>query len=151
MQKCSSSSKGGEASASFALDSPDTGQNPKTTAPSQQRLTQMHLDLGQKNFHSVQCPKCGLVYTPGKEADERLHANFHRKSLKPAAHYQAAEGDILVASDGFDGEIVLIKECHSSKTVSLMALFAYENPCLAEIMIESNKTLLLLLIFRLPR
>ncbi len=74
----------------------------------------MHLDLGQRNFHSIQCPKCGLVYTPGKEADERLHATFHKRSATPA-HYQATASDIVVASDGFEGDIVVVK--YSSKTV----------------------------------
>ncbi|KAH3766988.1 N-acetyltransferase [Pelomyxa schiedti] len=49
-----------------------------TALPTAPKKVQLFLDVGQKNFASVTCPECGMVYTPGTE-DVSLHDNFHRK------------------------------------------------------------------------
>jgi len=38
----------------------------------------MFLDLGQKNFGSITCSICNMMYTPGKFEDDSLHAKFHK-------------------------------------------------------------------------
>lgn len=45
------------------------------------KMTQMFLDVGQRNFFSTQCALCGFVYTPGKREEERLHDAHHRDVL----------------------------------------------------------------------
>ncbi|KAG7390264.1 N-acetyltransferase O1 (Establishment of cohesion protein 1) [Phytophthora pseudosyringae] len=62
--------------------------DPKTAAPSQELMsprkahpvTQSYIDVGQRSFGKhVTCPKCGLLYTAGEEADEKEHQKFCRK------------------------------------------------------------------------
>jgi len=83
-------------------------------------LTQMHLDFGQKNFHSTQCATCGFVYTPGKNEEERLHAAHHARELGFKAikfgGKGAPPGSTLVAKDGKDGAIYLARS-GSGKTL----------------------------------
>ena len=86
------------------------------TKPKKQ-LTQVHLDFGQKNFHSTQCPTCGLIYTPGKATDDRLHAAYHNKNLQ-VPRYSAGREDVTVATDGSIGDIVRISTATPSKAVS---------------------------------
>ena len=76
----------------------------------------MHLDLGQKNFHSTICPTCGLVYTPGKEADDKLHAQYHNRRTV-ATKYSAGRSDTNVASDGTNGDIVRLNTESPTKAV----------------------------------
>ncbi len=84
------------------------------------QLVQVHLDLGQKNFHSTRCPTCGLIYTPGKESDDRLHAAYHNK-LAAAPRYTASRGDTTVATDGTVGDIVRLSTTRPiSKSVRLI-------------------------------
>eukprot|EP00889_Picochlorum_renovo_P003503 jgi/Picre1/30533/NNA_005896.t1 len=45
------------------------------------KMTQMFLDVGQRNFFSTQCTLCGFVYTPGNREEERLHDAHHREKL----------------------------------------------------------------------
>ena len=40
------------------------------------KLRQLHIDVGQRNFGAVRCRLCGMVYTPGLEEDEALHAKL---------------------------------------------------------------------------
>lgn len=70
-------------------------------------LSQTHLDLGQKNFFSKRCPICGLVYTPGKEEDERLHESFHNSPL--TIKYTASKSDLVVSTDGSSGNIICLQ------------------------------------------
>ena len=86
----------------------------------QKQLVQVHLDLGQKNFHSMCCPTCGLVYTPGQEADDKLHAQYHNKHTV-APKYSAARGDTTVATDGTTGDIVRLNAASPTKAVSCQA------------------------------
>ena len=37
------------------------------------KMTQLFLDLGQRDFGSKMCAKCGLLFAPGKAADEAAH------------------------------------------------------------------------------
>lgn len=77
---------------------------------------QTHLDLGQRNFYSTRCRTCGLVYTPGKDEDDRLHAAYH-KNLH-ALRYTPAAADTAVTKDGSKGSIVrLAPAAGKSKTV----------------------------------
>jgi hypothetical protein len=87
-----------------------------TSKPTKQ-LVQVHLDLGQKNFHSTRCPTCGLIYTPGKESDDRLHAAYHNK-LASVPRYTASRGDATVATDGTVGDIVRLCTTAPTKSVS---------------------------------
>jgi N-acetyltransferase len=52
-----------------------------STASGAAKQTQMYLDFGQKNFTSVTCPDCGLVYAPGHPEDEATHKKAHAKVL----------------------------------------------------------------------
>ena len=40
------------------------------------KLRQLHIDVGQRNFGAIRCRLCGMVYTPGLEEDEALHAKL---------------------------------------------------------------------------
>ena len=71
-------------------------------------LTQMYLDVGQRNFHSTRCGICGMLYTPGDAADERLHATFHASATK-GLRYISARGDKVLATDGTRGQVVLVR------------------------------------------
>jgi hypothetical protein len=79
------------------------------------KLTQTHLDLGQRDFFSTRCPTCGLVYTPGKAEDDKLHAEVHKGRSVP--RYTAGRADMEVATDGVMGNIVRIPSSALSKPV----------------------------------
>ena len=104
---------------SAAATEPPTKRLKQSSAPSKQpkQLVQVHLDLGQKNFHSTRCPTCGLIYTPGKDSDDRLHAAYHNK-LAAAPRYTASRTDTTVATDGNTGEIVRLSTTPPTKSVS---------------------------------
>lgn len=72
----------------------------------QKQLTQVHLDFGQKDFHSTRCPVCHLVYTPGKEEDDKLHAAYHNKNANSSLRYNSSKGDSVVAHDATAGEFI---------------------------------------------
>lgn len=79
-----------------------------TTSAAQRKkvLTQLHLDFGQRNFHSTQCSICGFVYTPGKREEERLHDVHHEQAVGLQVikfRTMAPPGSTLVAKDGTVG------------------------------------------------
>ena len=86
------------------------------------KLTQMFLDLGQRNFYSTQCSACGFVYTPGKE-EERLHAAHHDQVMgRKAIKFKGAPpGSTLVAKDGALGAIYMIQSSKSRKESGVLA------------------------------
>lgn len=45
------------------------------------KLTQLHLDIGQRSFVSTKCNLCGFLYTPGDPAEDRLHHMHHQEML----------------------------------------------------------------------
>lgn len=47
--------------------------------PHTEKLEQSYLDVGQRNFGSVTCEGCGMLYNPGKPEDEEVHTKFHKK------------------------------------------------------------------------
>ncbi|DAZ94819.1 TPA: hypothetical protein N0F65_012846 [Lagenidium giganteum] len=53
----------------------------KTPSPSPTASpAQSYIDVGQKDFgRSINCPKCGLLYTVGEEEDESEHKKFCRR------------------------------------------------------------------------
>ncbi|CAD7697768.1 unnamed protein product [Ostreobium quekettii] len=50
--------------------------------PTPQRLVQLHLDFGQKDFDSKQCRVCGMRYAIGIKEDEDVHRRFHTEKLE---------------------------------------------------------------------
>ncbi|KAG7673564.1 hypothetical protein Ndes2526B_g02987 [Nannochloris sp. 'desiccata'] len=112
---------------STAALEPRTKRHKQSSAPFKpaKQLVQVHLDLGQRNFHSTRCPTCGLIYTPGKESDDRLHATYHNK-LAAAPRYSAFSGDTTVATDGTIGDIVRL--CTTAQSKSLKDLVAILEP-----------------------
>jgi len=97
----------------------ESSQAATSTAPRKKMLTQLHLDFGQKNFHSTQCATCGFVYTPGKREEERLHDAHHEKAVGLRVikfRTMAPPGAALVAKDGNTGGniYVLRDRSHSS-------------------------------------
>jgi GNAT superfamily N-acetyltransferase len=49
-----------------------------TTSP-----PQSFLDFGQRDFYSITCKSCGMVYCPGEPGDERSHTLYCRKLTRP--------------------------------------------------------------------
>lgn len=78
---------------------PAPGQTP---APRPRALRQSFLDLGQKDFYFVQCPECGLAYTPGLPDDEALHQRHHARAQQPWIYVPAA-GDGAVDCPALSG------------------------------------------------
>jgi N-acetyltransferase len=71
-------------------------------------LTQLHLDLGQRDFHAARCGACGMVFARGDPCDERLHTAHHVAALR-GPRYAAAAGDRAVGADGVRGRVVLVE------------------------------------------
>lgn len=77
------------------------------------KLTQMYLDYGQKNFTSVTCGECGLVYAPGLPEDEathkKAHAKFVNESLSVGKRWraQATLAELVVRTYAADGSSLL--------------------------------------------
>ena len=92
-------------------------------------LTQMYLDVGQRDFHSKRCPTCGMVYTPGDQGDERLHASFHSNATR-GLRYTVAPTDRAVAVDGTRGTVVLVDAGAKGKRVGT-SLLRFLDPMLA--------------------
>lgn len=82
-------------------------RNLKKSGSQSKKLTQMFLDVGQKNFFSTTCPECGFVYTPGKHQEERLHLSHHRQvlSLSLMKFSKVPPGSSLIMDDGNSGSI----------------------------------------------
>lgn len=59
--------------------------NARAKKNSKKKFTQLHLDMGQKNFHSSTCKSCGFVYTAGDPEEERLHDLHHKDVLSLSA------------------------------------------------------------------
>lgn len=51
----------------------------KEKAVKLRKLRQTHIDVGQRNFGSIMCPYCGMIYTAGMKEDEILHERLHRR------------------------------------------------------------------------
>ncbi|KAL6782130.1 hypothetical protein ACKKBF_B10780 [Auxenochlorella protothecoides x Auxenochlorella symbiontica] len=86
-------------------------------------LRQSFLDLGQRSFHFVQCPSCGLTYSPGQPDDEALHRQHHAKACRPAV-YRAGKGHTTVWSDA-DASIIQVPH-DASQAQTLTAMLARE-------------------------
>lgn len=80
------------------------------------KLTQTYLDFGQKNFFPIRCSICGLVYTPGKIEDEKLHDEYH--GGPPLPRYYSSSEDIEVFKDGKWGCIVRMRSSRMQGKVS---------------------------------
>jgi zinc-finger of acetyl-transferase ESCO len=116
---------------SIAAIEPSSKRHKQSKFPSSKpakQLVQVHLDLGQKNFHSTRCPTCGLVYTPGKESDDRLHAAYHNKAAA-TPRYSASRGDTIVATDGTMGDIARLSTTAPTKSVSRFIFFIWPSTC----------------------
>lgn len=59
--------------------------NAQINKKSKKKFTQLHLDIGQKNFYSSTCKSCGFVYTAGDPEEERLHDVHHKDVLSLSA------------------------------------------------------------------
>lgn len=71
------------------------------------QLTQMHLDVGQRDFHIGRCAVCGLVYSKGEERDEKTHAAYHANATK-GLRYQPLPNERVVLVDGSGGRVVVV-------------------------------------------
>lgn len=89
-----------------------------------ERLQQLCLDLGQKNFGHVTCKVCGMVYTFGQAEDEGEHTRFHRKYLTGVS-FQGWKRERVVG-EYFDGRIIVVypsdPKHHLKKVQELRAL-----------------------------
>tara|TARA_R110002050_G_scaffold198863_2_gene333662 strand:+ start:1135 stop:1740 length:606 start_codon:yes stop_codon:yes gene_type:complete len=70
-------------SSSASERSEDAGKATKATSTlsrsPESKLTQMHLDFGQRDFDGTVCGECGMFYCPGTAQDELLHSRYHRQ------------------------------------------------------------------------
>lgn len=89
------------------------------------KLTQMHLDIGQKHFHSTICKECGFLYTSGDPTEDRLHAAHHKESLALSSIKckTAPSGAKLIANDKTEGLIYKI-EPHVTKHNGIIVRYA---------------------------
>ena len=81
------------------------------------KMTQMFLDIGQKNFFSKTCSACGFVYTPGKRDEEQLHNSHHNEalSLKVLKFKGNPPGSQLLLNDSNLGKIYR-SDCFKNKS-----------------------------------
>ncbi|GAB4818787.1 hypothetical protein N2152v2_005833 [Parachlorella kessleri] len=83
----------------------------KGAAGSGRQLTQMHLDVGQRDFHLSKCAVCGLLYAKGEESDEKTHAAYHTSVFK-GVRYQALPGERQLLADA-TGRLVVVPSSSS--------------------------------------
>eukprot|EP01127_Copromyxa_protea_P007044 TRINITY_DN1697_c0_g1_i5.p2 TRINITY_DN1697_c0_g1~~TRINITY_DN1697_c0_g1_i5.p2 ORF type:complete len:389 (+),score=120.28 TRINITY_DN1697_c0_g1_i5:1730-2896(+) len=79
---------------------PRPSKKVKTDGPN---LVQSVLDLGQKDWQK-KCMECGMLYSPGNEADESCHQKFHKKFLSPLPF--AGFKDQKIHQQGTDGSYI---------------------------------------------
>lgn len=72
----------------------------------QTNLTQLCLDLGQKNFGHVTCQACGMVYSRGETQDEADHSKFHRRYMAGVS-FNGWKNERVVG-EFFDGRILVV-------------------------------------------
>ena len=65
---------------------------PKKQKGDSTKLRQIYLDLGQSSFGHTTCTVCGLVYTKGEPADEKMHKLYHKECLKGMQKSELQEG-----------------------------------------------------------
>ncbi|KAL4854413.1 Protein CHROMOSOME TRANSMISSION FIDELITY 7 [Chlorella vulgaris] len=87
-------------------------------------LTQMYLDVGQRDFHLYRCPACGMLYARGTEADERLHASFHASAAQ-GPRYQGWQGERVAAVDGSKGRLLLFNSADQKRGRKLQELCGF--------------------------
>jgi hypothetical protein len=68
-----------------------------TSSTESKRLTQSFLDFGQRDFHSVQCGRCGMRYARGLAEDDKDHALFC-KSVNKFVRAKGVSADAIVSS-----------------------------------------------------
>lgn len=80
-----------------------------------QKLAQVFLDCGQRNWGQVLCPKCGLLYVPGVQEDTRQHEKLCR-SISLGVHWRYNSGKLLerIKSD----RIQMLKQSNNSSSLS---------------------------------
>ncbi|KXZ53366.1 hypothetical protein GPECTOR_7g1262 [Gonium pectorale] len=69
--------------------------------------TQLHLDLGQRDFSFASCPGCGMLYGKGLPSEERLHEQFHNAHLA-AFRFQGWSSERVVLRDGPRSRLLLV-------------------------------------------
>lgn len=66
---------------------------------SKEEKEQTFLDFGQSNFGSKTCEICGMIYSPGKPEDERLHDSYCEKKSKPIGFRSKRTEEFVVFKD----------------------------------------------------
>jgi hypothetical protein len=97
------------------------------------KFTQLHLDIGQKNFHSSTCRSCGFVYTAGDPEEERLHDLHHKEvlSLSAIRFKCVPSGCKKVADYRSAGGIYKLEHDPASPKSAMVSFFPWFLICLA--------------------
>ena len=63
------------------------------------KVEQTFLDLGQSNFGTQKCEVCGMIYSPGKPEDERLHDSYCATKTKPIRFNSKKNDHVVFEND----------------------------------------------------
>eukprot|EP00873_Tetraselmis_striata_P000690 jgi/Tetstr1/420954/TSEL_012014.t1 len=77
-----------------------------STLPSAKCLRQLHLDLGQADFSLTRCHACGMHYAKGELKDEKIHAEYHRRTLRGVSFKGHKDGRVVFRDA--EGYIVMV-------------------------------------------
>lgn len=99
--------KAGRSSAVQAQSQGPRTNNSRSISKVQNGKTQMHLDLGQKEFSSSKCPVCGMLYAKGQETDEKLHKVHHAQFIQ-GIKFQGWSQERVLSADRGQGRILMV-------------------------------------------
>ncbi|GIL49588.1 hypothetical protein Vafri_5921, partial [Volvox africanus] len=69
--------------------------------------TQLHLDLGQRDFAVARCATCGMLYGKGLQEEDRLHDQFHNAHAV-AFRFPGWISERVVLHDGSGGRLLCV-------------------------------------------
>ncbi|GLI64654.1 hypothetical protein VaNZ11_007982, partial [Volvox africanus] len=69
--------------------------------------TQLHLDLGQRDFAVARCATCGMLYSKGLREEDRLHDLFHNAHAM-AFRFPGWVSERVVLHDGSGGRLLCV-------------------------------------------
>ncbi|GIL73544.1 hypothetical protein Vretifemale_3685 [Volvox reticuliferus] len=89
---------------------PSSGRSqvaPKPAVPCSATGTQLHLDLGQRDFAVARCATCGMLYGKGLPEEDRLHDQFHNAHAV-AFRFPGWVSERVVLHDGAGSRILCV-------------------------------------------
>ena len=98
-------------------------ENSKFKKKKHNQKVQMFLDFGQKAFSKRKCPKCQMLYAPGRPDDESAHSKFCRRVSRPV-QIHARTGDDIVWSSDFHGKHATVLKFHGEDNIRISELFS---------------------------